>query len=98
MKQNIPKLTLSAVCDCLYAYIDISPEELNTLLTAQVDHQSIDEGINDRLLTLKEVQSILGVSHRHLYNLKDRGEIQFHYIGHAVRIKESDVKALIGEA
>ena len=87
---HIPSLALKTVCEFLAPYTSITPQQFKTML-----NERKSESQSDRLLKLKEVQKILGVSHRHLYNLEERGELTFVRIGGAVRVKESDVNALL---
>ena len=92
--QEIPQAALKTVCDILSPYLTINPKELVKALSCE-EAQVYDGRLADRLLTLKEVTVILGVTLRHLYNLRDRGMLSFVHIGGAVRIKESNLISLI---
>ena len=54
-------------------------------------------GINDKLLTIKEVLEISGVSRYTLYRDLKSGKVQGIYIGRNVRIKEADAHAYAAE-
>ena len=50
----------------------------------------------EKLFTIKEVCEYLAITRKTLYNWKDAGKINFSDINGRVRIKESELKRIIG--
>ena len=51
--------------------------------------------MNNKLLTIKDVQDRLNVSRQTVYNLTTRGKLKYIRIGRAVRFEQSEIENFI---
>ena len=89
LEKKIPQHSLLTMCAIIKEFVEISPSELNCAI-----YGAEQSGI-DSLLTVRELREVLKISHKHVYNLRDQGKLNFLYVGKSVRIRESEVIALL---
>lgn len=75
--------------------IETAPETVSAILVALYPPKPEPE--NDKYLTIKETAELLKVSVMTIHNLRKSGKLKYRKLGKMVRLKESEVLAMMKE-